>query len=111
MSGGRVSKPASEGEVEGGERDTRRGDVAAAAAVATVSPVSWLLLAWQAGGDTEQERSRRGDRETGWPELYFILAALLSSVRRRELQARSKGVDLGTGHRAGDLWITSSEYG
>lgn len=72
-----MSKPASEGEVEG-RRERGGGDVAAAAAAAaTVSPVSRLLLARQVGGNTERERSREGDRERGWSELYFILAALL----------------------------------
>lgn len=98
-----MSKPASEGEVEGGEKE-EGGDVAAAAA--TVSPVSRLLLAWQAGGNTERERSREGDRERGWSVLYFILAALLW---HREPQTRCEEVDLGTGHRSAHPWITSSE--
>lgn len=59
-----MSNPASEGEVEG--RRERGGGlgggVAAAAAAATFSPVSRLLFAWQAGGNTERERSREG----GW---------------------------------------------
>lgn len=52
-----MSKPAREGDVEG--RRERGGGVvsAAAAASATVSPVSRLLLAWQAGGTTERESS------------------------------------------------------
>lgn len=90
--GGSASEPVSEG---GGRRGrNEEGDVAAAAAVATVSPVSWLLLAWQAGGDRDRERER-GDGGARWSPLYFILEELLSSVRRRKPQARSGGVDGG----------------
>lgn len=102
-----MSKPAHEGEVEG-RRERGGGDVAGAAAVAaaTVSPVSRLLLAWRAGGNTERDTSREGDTERGWSELCFILTALLW---HREPQTRCEEVDLGTGHRSAHPWITSSE--
>lgn len=70
------------------EREEEGGDVTAAAA--TVSPVSPLLLACQAGGNTEQGRSRGGDGGRGWSVLNFILVVLLSHVRRRQPHAHTE---------------------
>lgn len=46
--------------------------VSAAAASATVSPVSRLLLAWKTGGTTDRESSREGNSESHCFELCFI---------------------------------------
>lgn len=47
----------------------------------------------------QSEREAERERERSWSVLCFILAALLC---HRE-------VDLGTGYRSADPWITSSE--
>lgn len=68
-----MSKPASEGDVEGRRERGGGGDVSAAAGSATVSPVSRLLLAWRAGGTTERERAAEGEteKETGQSGVLF----------------------------------------
>lgn len=69
-----MSKPVSEGDIAGRRREREGGGVsAAAAASATVCPVSRLLLAWQAGGTTERERTaeRQAEKEPGQRAALF----------------------------------------
>ncbi len=96
-----------EGKLSGTEPRRDVAVAAAAAAAATVSPVSRLLPAWQAGGNTERERSAEGDteREAGHSFIFILVALLWHS----ELQTCCEEVDLDTGHRSEHPWITSSE--
>lgn len=74
-----MSNPASE--VEGGEKE--EGDVAAAAA-ATLSAVSRLLLARQAGGNTELERDT--EKEDGRCCVLFELRYCGTRCRRNAVR-------------------------
>lgn len=100
-----MSKPASEGEVEGGEIEEEGGCYCCCCDCFSCQSAAACLASRRGYRAREKQRGRRRKR------LNFVLEALLSYVRRREAQARSQGVDLGTGHKAADLWITSSEYG
>lgn len=90
------------------EERKRRGDVAAAAA--TVPPVSWLLLACQAGGNTEQEKQRWGtENEAGQCYCGFFFSSSIVTFEAQGSCRHTVEVVLDTGQRSAALWITSSE--
>lgn len=103
-----MSKAENEGELEGGEKKGGGGTSLLLLRPFLLS-VGCCVPGEQEGAQSKGERSRGGHGERHWSVLCFILAALLSSVRLRELQTCCEGVDLGAGRRSADPWITSSE--
>lgn len=101
-----MSKAESEGELEGGEKKGGGGR----RCCDRFSCQSAAACLANRRERRARERGAEGDTERDAGQvLCFILAALLSCVRLRELQTCCEGVDLGAGRRSADPWITSSE--